>query len=70
MVIKFIFFFVIIAIILIYLNIYIGVVKDNIQKKKQEQINNLNKTTACLLNECDKNYYFSHSDNQITKLLN
>lgn len=62
MVIYFIFFFVLVAMILIYLHIFVNVyIQNKIDSIKNKPI----KTTKCFLNSCDKNYTFSMSQDQI-----
>lgn len=62
MVIYFIFFFVLVAMILIYLHIFVNVyIQNKIDSIKNKPI----KTTKCFLSNCDKNYNFFMSQDQI-----
>ena len=58
---KIILYFMLIFIILIYIFIFFSYKKDEIYTfKKKKKIN----TTPCLLNSCDKHYYFAKSEDQ------
>ena len=56
------FFSIIILIILFFIYIYAAITKEKIIKKHKEL---KNRTKPCLRIECDKNYYFHKSNNQI-----